>query len=50
MFYGGITQNGAARLWRAVHRRSPRLKLFGADGVAERAFTRQLSRGAAAAR
>ena len=47
MFYAGITQNGAARLWRAVHRRSPRLKLFGADAVAEQPFTRKLSRGAA---
>ena len=47
MFYGGITQNGAARLWRAVHRRNRRLKLFGPDAVAESPFTRRLSRGAA---
>ncbi len=47
MFYGGITQNGAARLWNAVHKRNPRLKLFGPDGVAERPFTRRLTRGAA---
>jgi len=47
MFYGGITQNGAARLWNAVHRRNPRLKLVGPDGVAETPFTRRLTRGAA---
>ena len=47
MFYGGITQNGAARLWNAVHRRNPRLRLFGPDGVAERPFSRKLARGAA---
>jgi branched-chain amino acid transport system substrate-binding protein len=45
MVYLGITRNGAARLWHAVHRRAPRALLFGADGVAERAFTRRLSRG-----
>ena len=47
MVYAGITRNGAARLWRAVHRRNPRLALFGVEGVAEPAFTRRLSRGAA---
>ena len=47
MVYAGITQNGAARLWNAVHRRNPNLKLFGPDGVAEEPFTRRLSRGAA---
>jgi branched-chain amino acid transport system substrate-binding protein len=47
MVYGGITQNGAARLWNAVHKRNPRLKLFGPDGVAERPFSRKLTRGAA---
>jgi branched-chain amino acid transport system substrate-binding protein len=47
MFYGGIAENGAARLWRAVHRRNPRLALFGPEGVTDRAFTRRLSRGAA---
>jgi branched-chain amino acid transport system substrate-binding protein len=46
MVYGGITQNGAARLWNAVHRRNPRVKLVGPDGVAERPFTRRLTRGA----
>ena len=47
MFFGGITQTGAPRLWRAVHRHNRRLKLFGGDGVAEQPFTRRLSRGAA---
>jgi branched-chain amino acid transport system substrate-binding protein len=45
MVYLGITRNGAARLWQAVHRRAPGVRLLGADGVAERAFTRRLSRG-----
>jgi branched-chain amino acid transport system substrate-binding protein len=45
MVYLGITRNGAARLWQAVHRHAPRVRLLGADGVAERAFTRRLSRG-----
>jgi branched-chain amino acid transport system substrate-binding protein len=43
--YLGITRNGAVQLWHAVHRRAPRALLLGADGVAERAFTRRLSRG-----
>jgi len=47
MFFGGITQTGAPRLWRAVHRHNRRVKLFGGDGVAEQPFTRRLSRGAA---
>ena len=47
MVYAGITQNGAARLWNAVHRRNPNLKLFGPEGVAEEPFTRGISRGAA---
>jgi branched-chain amino acid transport system substrate-binding protein len=45
MVYLGITHNGAPRLWRAVHRRAPRVRLLGADGVATRSFTRRLSRG-----
>jgi branched-chain amino acid transport system substrate-binding protein len=45
MVYLGITRNGAVPLWHAVHRRAPRALLFGADGVATRAFTRRLSRG-----
>ena len=47
MFFGGIAENGAARLWRAVHRRNPRLALFGPEALAEPAFARRLSRGAA---
>jgi branched-chain amino acid transport system substrate-binding protein len=42
MVYGGITANGAARLWRAVHRRNTKLKLFGTEGVTTRAFYRHL--------
>jgi branched-chain amino acid transport system substrate-binding protein len=45
MVYLGITRNGAVPLWQAVHRRAPRVRLLGADGVAVRAFTRRLSRG-----
>jgi branched-chain amino acid transport system substrate-binding protein len=48
LFFGGITQNGAPGLWRAVHRHSPRVLLFGTDGVAERAFTRRIGADAAA--
>ncbi len=47
MFFGGITQNRAARLWQSVHRRDRGIKLFGPDGVAESAFTRRLSASAA---
>jgi branched-chain amino acid transport system substrate-binding protein len=47
MFYGGIAENGAARLWRAVHRRNPRLALFAPEGVTDSAFARGVSRGAA---
>jgi branched-chain amino acid transport system substrate-binding protein len=47
MFFGGIAENGAARLWRAAHRRNPRLKLFAAEGVTDRAFARGMPRGAA---
>jgi branched-chain amino acid transport system substrate-binding protein len=47
MFYGGIAENGAARLWRAVHRRAPRLKLFAPEGVTDRAFYRHIGAGAA---
>jgi len=47
MLFGGITQNRAARLWQAVHRRDHALKLFGPDGVADSGFTRRLSAGAA---
>jgi branched-chain amino acid transport system substrate-binding protein len=47
MLYAGLPENGAARLWRAVHHRNPRLALFGSDAMAEPTFTRRLSRGAA---
>jgi branched-chain amino acid transport system substrate-binding protein len=47
MVFGGIAENSAARLWRAVHRRNPRLALIGPEGVTDRAFLRSLSRGAA---
>lgn len=46
MIYGGITQNRATALWRAVHRRMPKIDLFGGDGVAEPAFTERISRAA----
>jgi hypothetical protein len=32
MVFTGITRNGAVSLWRKVHRRRPRLRLFGSDG------------------
>jgi branched-chain amino acid transport system substrate-binding protein len=47
MVFTGITQNGAVRLWSEVSRRNPGLKLFGADGVADSAFTRQIPKRAA---
>jgi branched-chain amino acid transport system substrate-binding protein len=37
--YGGITANGAVRLFRALGRAMPRAKLFGSDGIAESGFT-----------
>ncbi len=46
VFYGGITANGAVRLWRALGR-NRRLRLFAGDGVAESGFTRRIPRGAA---
>jgi branched-chain amino acid transport system substrate-binding protein len=48
MIFAGITQNGAARLWKAVHKRNRRIELFGSDGVFEEAFTRRIGRSAAA--
>jgi branched-chain amino acid transport system substrate-binding protein len=48
VFFGGITDNGAPRLFDGLHARLPRLRLLGPDGVAEEAFTRRLSRGARA--
>jgi branched-chain amino acid transport system substrate-binding protein len=47
MVYTGITANGAVPLWRAVHRRAPRLMLVGADGIAVSGFARRIGRGAA---
>ncbi len=44
MIYGGITQTGAPLLWRAVHRRNPRIDLIGPDGVAESPFTERIPR------
>jgi branched-chain amino acid transport system substrate-binding protein len=37
--YGGITVNGAVRLFRALAGAMPKAKLFGADGIAEAGFT-----------
>jgi branched-chain amino acid transport system substrate-binding protein len=39
--YAGITPNGAVPLYRAIARRAPGAKLFGGDGIAERAFVRR---------
>ena len=44
MMYGGITQNRAVALWRAVHRRNRKIDLFGPDGVAESPFTERIPR------
>lgn len=44
MVYGGITFNGAGRLFDAVHRRNRRIALLGSDGVAESGFTHEISR------
>ena len=41
-FFGGITMNGAPDVYKAVGRRSPGIKMFGPDGVAESAFTNEL--------
>jgi branched-chain amino acid transport system substrate-binding protein len=48
MFYAGETESGAVGLWRAVHRANPAARLFGADGVADPYFARQIPRSAAA--
>lgn len=45
MVFTGITANGAVPLWRKVHRRFPRLKLIGSDGIADPLFTPRLIRG-----
>jgi branched-chain amino acid transport system substrate-binding protein len=44
MVFTGITANGAVGLWRKVHRRLPRLKLIGSDGIADDPFPRRLIR------
>ena len=43
VFYGGITQNGAVPLWRALGRVRG-LRFFAADGVAESDFTERIPR------
>jgi branched-chain amino acid transport system substrate-binding protein len=48
MMFAGITQTGAAQLWRSVHARNRRIDLFGPDGVAESAFTEKVPRTARA--
>jgi branched-chain amino acid transport system substrate-binding protein len=40
--YGGITANGAVRLFRDLAAAMPRAKLFGSDGIAESGFTGRL--------
>ena len=45
MFYGGITANGAPRLWRALGR-NRRLQLFAGDGVGESRFVQRIGRRA----
>jgi branched-chain amino acid transport system substrate-binding protein len=47
MVFGGIAENDAARLWRAVHRRNPRALLIGPEALNDRAFSQHLGRGAA---
>jgi len=42
MFFGGITQNKGAQLWKDVYATNPDLKLFGPDGVAEGAFSEKI--------
>ena len=38
VFYGGIIQNGAGPLWRALRQELPQVTLMGADALFERAF------------
>jgi branched-chain amino acid transport system substrate-binding protein len=42
MFFGGITDNKAAQVWKDVGAANPTIKLFGPDGVAESAFTTKI--------
>jgi branched-chain amino acid transport system substrate-binding protein len=44
LFYGGVTANGAVRLWRAMARNRRLRWLVGGDGVAETGFTRRIPR------
>lgn len=47
VFFGGTTQDNAVQLWRDLNAADPQLKLFGADGIAETAFTSKIGRAAA---
>jgi branched-chain amino acid transport system substrate-binding protein len=47
-FWGGITQNRAVDLWKAIHRRNPRIDYFGPDGVAESSFTARIPKASRA--
>jgi branched-chain amino acid transport system substrate-binding protein len=42
MVFTGISFNGAVPLWREVHRRRPRLRLIGPDGIADGVFSQRL--------
>jgi branched-chain amino acid transport system substrate-binding protein len=42
VFFGGITQNNAVQLYKDLGAAMPDAKLFGPDGVAEEAFTKDL--------
>jgi branched-chain amino acid transport system substrate-binding protein len=46
VFFGGTTQDNAVQLWRDLHAADPQLKLFGADGIAETAFTSKIGASA----
>ena len=41
---GAITQNRAARVWRAMHRAAPRARLYGPDGLTGTRFPRSTRR------
>ena len=42
MFFGGITQNRAVQVWTDVYAAIPSIKLFGASGLAESAFSSKI--------
>jgi branched-chain amino acid transport system substrate-binding protein len=42
MFFGGITQNKAVQVWTDVYAAVPSIKLFGASGLAESAFSSKI--------